>query len=181
MRKISIDFDEVLYNLNEATQKFLEKTYNETVDRKNITYWSYLCDNFPKIVECWSKFEHYSQGNFFDGAQDFMSELRKKYDVTIVTSTPVTIENEKDEMIKDYLGDVNIIHASNKHIHTKGSTLIDDGPHNIIGHYEKNEGDVAIIFDLDGEYGWNKDVQENDRILRATSYEDVLKIIHNLK
>ena len=42
MRKISIDFDEVLYNLNEATQKFLEKTYNETVDRKNITYWSYL-------------------------------------------------------------------------------------------------------------------------------------------
>ena len=50
-----------------------------------------------------------------------------------------------------------------------------------MGHYEKNEGDVAIIFDLDGEYGWNKDIQENDRILRATSYEDVLKIIHNLK
>lgn len=175
MKKISLDFDEVLYNLSLASSKFIREVYGAELDNSKVTYWEYLTDHFPRIKEAWGDFSLYSQGEIFKDAPDFVRELQKKYEVQIVTSSYPGIISQKDEMIQDVFR-VNVIHTHQKDKVTQNSLLIDDGLHNITAHINAGNG-KAIIFDKG--YGWNQAKLENgEDIFRAKSYEDILRILN---
>lgn len=177
--KISLDFDETIWNLHNATEVFLKETYGiQSLRKEDISYWEYLTDNFPRIKECWGDFNHYSKGSPIEGSLEFLKELKKLVhvdDIQIVTATYPQIIEDKTSLIKEIFKLDNIIHTSNKAEFSKDSILIDDGLHNIISHRDSNDG-ISIIFDLN--YGWNQDIiEDNKKTFRAKSYKDVLDII----
>lgn len=176
---ISLDFDETIWDLHEATLHFIKNNYGvKELSQKDITYWEYLTDNFPRIKECWGNFHLYSKGKPINGSIEFINSLKQivnKDDIQIVTASFPNIVEEKTELIKSLFGIDNIVHTSNKSEFTKNSILIDDGLHNIISHRDVNDG-VSIIFDLG--YGWNQDkIEDNEKTFRANSYQNVLNII----
>lgn len=176
---ISLDFDETLWDLHEASLSFIKEHYGvKSLSQKDITYWEYLTDNFPRIRECWGDFQLYSKGKPIEGSIEFMKNLKKivhRDDIQIVTASFPDIIEGKTELIKSLFDIDNIIHTSNKSEFTKNSILIDDGLHNIVSHRDVNDG-ISIIFDLG--YGWNQNkIEDNEKIFRANSYDNVLDII----
>jgi len=179
MKKISLDFDGVVYDLDTLHQVFIKETYGENYSTTDATYWEYLYERYPSIVKVWTDWAIYKTAPFIDGAIDFVDELKKRYgseSIQFVTSSPESIQKEKTKMIEKIFG-LDVIHVTKekKSIYTNGTILMDDAKHNIIDHLE-NTPNQAILFDLNGAYGWSKDFKVCERSVRAKSYADVLKI-----
>ena len=166
--RISIDFDNVLFDLESLNCKKTKEWYGVDITPIEIKYWNYYPEHYPDIAKIWSDFSLYSEGSFFDNDQDFIEELRKKYEIQIVTASEKAIEEGKDEMIYKRYGDIKIVHTTVKYIHTEGSILIDDAVHNIKPHIEENK-DPALL--VDRGYGWN---QGYNGVPRVSSFEEIL-------
>lgn len=182
-QRISVDFDDVLYDLNYLNKKFIKENYGIDIKSKDVTSFSYYYENYPKIMELWSNFDLYSKSGPIPDAVDFFKELReicKKDDLQIVTSSFDSIKEQKDEMIKDMFDFDKVIHTKNKSQFTKNSLLIDDALHNIEDHVLTNNNH-AMIFDRD--YGWNRNrnLERLKKVQRVHSYEDILKAIYESK
>lgn len=178
---LSIDFDEVLYNLSDVTNNFILETYGE-VTHPDLIGWEYFNDNFPLVVsECWNNEHVYSKGELIDGAENFMLELINLYSVDnlqIVTNSLPNVVNFKNKFIKDKFGNIDVIHTKEKWKYTKDTILIDDAIHNVIDHSEINNCE-SILFDKDGKYVWNHVDIDNRLITRLKSYEDILYFLTN--
>ena len=175
MQRISIDFDNVLYNLEGLNCKVTKDIYGVEITPKDIAYQDYYLDHYPEESKIWSSFEEYSKGSFFQGDKDFIEELKNKYELQIVTASAIEISEEKDKMIYERYGDIKIIHTKEKYIHTKDSILIDDAIHNIKDHIEKNK-DPGIL--VDRGYGWN---QNFEIVPRVSSFKEIIKEIDKLR
>jgi len=174
---ISLDFDGVVYDLDVIHKRFIKEMFNIDYSTKDATYWEYLYVEYPSIVKCWTDWNVYKTAPFIDGAIDFVEELKKRYGsdaIQFVTSSPESIQTEKTIMMENIFG-LDVIHVTKdkKSLYTKGTIIMDDAKHNIIDHLENTSND-AILFDLNGEYGWNKDFYECERSVRANSYEQAL-------
>lgn len=178
-KKISVDFDNVLYNLEELNVKSVKEIYGVQISTIDILNWDFYPDNYPKITEIWGDWSRYSKGNFFSGDKLFIDYLKEKYEVQIVTASYDSITKEKDKMIYERYGDLKIIHSGKncKSIFTKKSCLIDDGLHNIKAHIEKNNM-PSIIVDID--YGWNQGF-ESSLTYRASSFESIIQGLSHFK
>lgn len=180
MKKISLDFDEVIYNLRELTHNFVYKHYSVLPETNNIGF-GYYTDNFPLIYNCWGTEEEYSKGNLIQGAKEFVNELISIYSIDsiqIVTNSFDGVIDYKNNLIKELFGDIKVIHTKNKSLVTTGTILIDDALHNIEEHITNNINDYGIIFDLN--YNWNQEKLEDkyNNIYRATSYDEVISLIN---
>lgn len=177
---ISVDFDEVLYNLHDAHNAFLQKEHGVMLERRDITYWDYLKDNFPNIKEVWSTWEKYSQGCLKDGAILFMDILNAKYgveNIQIVTASHPNIIDKKNEFISMFFPKNKVIHSTHEKFHyTKGTFLIDDNADNIMQHEYHNKT-RGIVFDHSDEYGWNK---HHPSLTRASSYKEVVQLLDEI-
>lgn len=122
-----------------------------------------------------------------EGAAETLKRLRDKYDVIAVTSRRSTTKDmTKEWLAKNFEGLVDEVHfsgayddlTSNSHTHTKGEVcaelgvefLIDDQPKHCegVGKYGIN----AVLF---GNYGWNKDVEISNSVMRASDWNEVAK------
>lgn len=183
MKKVSIDFDEVLYGLHEAHAIFLKEEYGVDVKRKDVTDWNYLIDNYPNITEVWSEWNKYIRGDLLEGSIGFVKKVNELFgidNVKIVTATHTDIIKEKDVFVKEHF-DNEVIHScKQKFLYTKDSILLDDHGKNIIDHVRENSA-PGIIFDQG--YGWNQNKAENHvkDIYRAASYDEVLYILKHVK
>lgn len=174
---ISNDFDGLIYDLDYVHKLFIKKVYGVEYNTIDATHWEYLYENYPKIVECWINWDLYKEAPFIDGGIEFIETQKRIYGadaIQIVASSPESIQEPKTTIIIEKLG-IDVIHVTkeNKSKYTKGTILIDDGAYNIRDHL-KNTTDSAILFDLNGEYGWNKDFYECERAIRATNYQEAL-------
>jgi len=180
MKVISLDFDGPIFNLEHLHAEHILQNYDKKYHSSEVTHWEYLYENYPTITECWTNWDNYKKAPFVDGALEFIEELKKRYGVSalqIVTSSPVSIQEEKTKMITDILG-IDVIHVTKeaKSIYTKGTILIDDATHNIVDHLE-NTSDFGILFDLDGQFGWNKEFIPCERSARNETYDEVLQCL----
>jgi len=185
MKKISIDFDEVLYNLDQIHRDYLKEHYNVDEDYINPNF-NYLVNNYPDIVKCWTDVNIYKKGFLIKGAFEFMQELmntHKMEELQILTYTQSQeIEIYKNNLCEALFKGIDVIHTKDKWEYSKGTILIDDNTNNIVDHVITNKN-YGLLFDLNGEYGWNKTPIEDDstRIFRVKSYSEVLEIINKIE
>jgi len=177
MKLISVDFDEVLFDLSTITNNFIKNHYGEVTHPDHIG-WDYFNDNFPLVVsDCWNNPEEYSKGDFIHGAIEFMNELINLYGIDklqIITNSLPNVIDCKNQLIRETFGDIDVIHTKDKWKYTKGSTLIDDALHNIEEHVKNNKKDVGIIFDLGGKYTWNHRYIDSSYVVRVNSYNEIV-------
>lgn len=181
---ISLDFDDVMYNLTKINLEFIEREYGIKLDPLKINRFSYYIDEgYKKIIEgVWNNKDVYITSELYNEAKEFYIKLIEKYgrnNVQIVTTSLPNIIPNKNKMIKERFEiDCSIIHTNEKHLHTRNTILVDDSPKNIIQHIEKNIV-PGIVFDLG--YGWNKDLKEDNKLIfRGNSYNETFDIISNL-
>lgn len=180
---ISLDFDDVLWDIQKGVNVYLTEKYGFAPKKEEIPTWEYLLETFPDITNAWGDWFYYSQGAALEGSQEFISNLSDlvgKDSIQIVTASYPTIIEEKNKLIFDLFGikSENVIHTKDKYLVTKGTILVDDACHNILKHVNNNN-DLGILVDFN--YGWNQipiEV-ENGNIFRAKSYEDILSLLQS--
>ena len=175
---IFVDFDETLVNtVAVVLAKFQAKT-GVSLTTRDITHWTFLSDTFgEEYAHFWIMPGLYETVEPLSGAVDFMTELKKDWDPVIITASHAPIVEEKSRCIEK-LFDVPFFHEHEKWKLTKGSTLIDDGPHNIIAHVEKN-ANPAILFNLNNSRGWCNIPEPHPLIKHAQSYAEILAILRS--
>lgn len=181
---ISLDFDDVMYNLTKINLEFIDREYGIKLDPLKIDKFSYYIDEgYKKIIEgVWNNKDVYITSELYNEAKEFYIKLIEKYgrnNIQIVTTSLPNIILNKNKMIKERFEiDCSIIHTNEKYLHTRNTILVDDSPKNIIQHIEKNIV-PGIVFNLG--YGWNKDLKEDNKLIfRGNSYNETFDIISNL-
>jgi len=175
---ISLDWDNVIYNLEQVNLDFVKEVYGVSEESVNIKTWSCYVDKYPEITSVWGDFSKYSRGELIPGAINFVKELKNRgYIVQIITHSYESIIAEKELWMKINFPDIKIIHAKDKFLYSQNSILIDDAQHNVEQHleYNKIKGE-SILFDYNGNYGWAKGYKGH----KAQSYEKALSIIEKI-
>lgn len=181
LEEILVDIDNVIYDLESVNLAFIKQTYGVQLTSRDVKTWDFYMKDFPDITKVWGDFQLYSQGQFFDGANQFLQDLQLIAPVKIITASYDSIIEEKDKFLQDnlVLNNIEIIHAKNKSLFTSKGVLIDDAPHNIFDHTQKNN-QPGLLFDLNGGYGWGKNIPLHHLIKRVRNYEEVLHEVENL-
>lgn len=197
MKKIFVDYDSTLNNLDDAWVKWVNEKYNQNITRSHIEHWDWMEDYFG--IEANDFFKDpkiYSDDVIvpISGSQNFMFSLCYEYgaeNVFIITASANGTTNSKDNHIVEYYNGFgflreNIIHTHDKHEYTKEGIIIDDAVHQVESHCINNNK-LGIVFDRDGLNGWSKpcnvdnlfnhNVRNNLRF--AYSYDMILNILEN--
>lgn len=148
MKKIGIDLDTTLNNLEEKWVKEYNKDYHDNL--KEFDRWD--TENTVK-PECGTKiFDYLHKPGFFrdleikPNAKNVVDFLSEHYELYIVTAYSPDTCLDKANWVKDKdiaIDQRNIIFINNKNL-LKLDYLIDDGPHNI----ENFKNGTPIIFDM---------------------------------
>ena len=183
MLKVVCDFDGLLNDLPQVWVDWIEEEFGRHFELKDIPDYSYI----PKVVgeravSFWNTPGFYSKVSPLPGAVEFVNALKDsvgKANVSICTSTPVSIIREKDAFIMENFGfqKHQIIHTPVKHPFTRGSVLLEDYKLNAIAHAVHNR-EPAILFDNGGIYGWAKLLpEERENILTVSTYGEILSTL----
>lgn len=175
-KKVFIDFDNVVYDLEKKNCQVVKDIYGVDLTPLDIHNWDFYRTHYPEVVNVWHNWDQYKDTSFFPGDVEFIEQLQAKYDIAIVTASADEIIEPKDRMIYHRYGDIQIIHAKIKHLHTSEGILIDDAVHNILGHVQNNKMPGIIV---DRGYGWNQDF-EHELVTRATNFDAILKILKEI-
>lgn len=158
---ISLDLDDVIYDLMKKNIQFVEEVYGVKDVHLEITDYYYLYNNYPRIAEeLWNHPENYITSELIDGALEFYKELVELVGedrIQIVTSSMENVIPLKDRMIKERFGiNCKIIHSIfgkfKKHHFTKNTFLIEDCVGNIRDHYTHNQNHGIIFNHMNLEY-----------------------------
>ncbi len=181
LEEILIDLDNVIYDLESVNLQFIKDTYGVELTSRDITTWDFYLKDYPEIKKVWGEFQRYSQGKFFEGANDLLKDLQSIAPVKIITASYDSIIEEKEIFLQEnlYLDNIDIIHAKQKYLFTKKAVLIDDAPGNIFDHTQINNK-PGLLFDLNGNYGWGKDIPLHRLIKRVRNYDEVLNEVEHL-
>lgn len=174
MKKISLDFDNVLWDFEQINIRLAKELYGVNMTSAAVTHWNYYVDEFPLIVPAWSNWEEYKTAEFFKGDQDFVKELQKKYEVQIITASTPEIAENKDKLIYERYGDIKIVHTKDKALYSGDSILVDDALHNVKAHIQAHNQPAIIV---DRGYGWNQGFSDK-LVRRAKCFDTILKEIN---
>lgn len=183
--KVYLDYDCVLVDFYKAWCKWI----NEQLILKgstlfparveDITFWEYLPTRYGDWVnEFWRSPGAYDNHVLpFPGAYEFVDELKKENEVTVVTYSHAEMQDEKERHIIKHF-DLPVIHAQYKHLHTKDGVLVDDYRVNIIDHVANNQM-PGVLFSYMNFHKWVDDLK-HPLIWNMTTYEQVLHYIWKL-
>jgi len=185
MKKAFVDYDSMLYDLQEAAIKRAKEVYNVELTYEDIDCWTFF-ERYPEAIKAYTEWEHYSKGIHFDGAVEFMHNLYDifgKDNVFILTNSHSSLIEKKDKEIEKIYGTKNIIHAEHKYLITGDNFLFDDYHVNIEKHVQHNKNGIGVLFDYQGRYSWNKKPieKEYNRVIRATDYNEIIEFVKLLK
>ncbi len=181
---VSLDFDDVLYDLMSLNKKFIKDTYNIDIIDSDITSFSSIYEKYPDILNgLWNDPNLYITGDLVNGAKDFYNKIVKllgEDKIQIVTNSFPDIIDNKNHMIKHRFGiNCDVIHCSKdnpKHLHTKGTILVDDHHGNLIPHNDLNSG-YSILFNHN-KLKYAKDIELDKNVIYAETFSEVLAIIY---
>ena len=175
-KKIGIDLDSTLNNLEEVWVNRYNEDYNDNI----VQFGRWDVHNTVK-PECGAKIYNYlTEPQFFfnldikKDAKEVVHFLSKKYDLYVVTAYVPEACMDKTNWIKKQnlsINPKNIIFINNKGL--LGSSLhylIDDGPHNF--EYFKGTG---LIFDMP----YNQDMEKNNKRIRVKNWSEIKTVFEN--
>ncbi|MFA7287343.1 MAG: hypothetical protein WC055_00540 [Melioribacteraceae bacterium] len=167
---IYLDFDSTLNNLAHEWVKYINTRYQANITVQHIKHWDWIEETFGKEAnDFWKNPDIYSNIKPLEGAIDFVTELREQYNVSIITHSWPGTEEAKDDNIKRFFGDINVIHESEKHKVTRDGILIDDNPHTIVKHCESNY-QYGIVFTNNNLNSWSSIEIIKDDINNVSKY-----------
>ena len=185
---IVIDFDNTLVNSSETILRFLHwknhhKTNNMFSYNPNILKWDFTpyAKTEEDIKFCKSQFNNqrfYDELEPMEGALEALRELHKKYRIVVCSNRNVeniemfvtTVRNLFGDVVDDI---VPLIDEFDKSI-VKAYIRIDDK----IECMRKDCSSFNILF---GEYGYNKNCDEDDFDCRAFSWNEVLDAVREVE
>lgn len=170
-KKIGIDLDSTLNNLNEVWLDRYNEDYNDNL--KHFKKWD---ATYGIKSECDIKiYDYLKESGFFynldiqPNARRVVDLLSKKYDLYIVTAYQASTCVDKTNWIMEHLPSIdvrNIIFCNNKSV-LNLDYLIDDGPHNILGFKQ-----VGVIFDME----YNQHIPINEKRFRVKNWNEIEKL-----
>lgn len=181
---ISLDLDDVIYDLMKKNIQFVEEVYGVKDVHLEITDYYYLYNNYPRIAEeLWNHPENYITSELIDGALEFYKELVELVGedrIQIVTSSMENVIPLKDRMIKERFGiNCKIIHSIfgkfKKHHFTKNTFLIEDCVGNVRDHYTHNQNYGIIFNHMNLEY--IKKECDAEGFTHTTTYGELIEYV----
>lgn len=180
---ISLDFDDVIYDLMELNINYIDTMHGIPDIDKQIEHYYWLYQTFPDIGDnLWNNPDNYIKGRLVSGAKEFydkLVELIGEDNIQIVTSSMPDVVEKKNIMIKEFGFNCDIIHSifgvHPKHHYTKNTILIDDAIGNIIDHVGHNQC-YGILFNH-RRLDYIKKANDGMSYPYVETYDDVLYII----
>lgn len=181
--KVALDLDMTLNTMAYTWMAWINQNIDPRMTLQQVKYFGYLRDAYGKEVDTyWKDPTAYDEIFPLVGAIDFVARLWVNHDVFILTHTPEGQSSQvKDAWIKEYFGNIPIIHSGQKHHHTRDCVLIDDHPGHIQRHVRHNPGNAGIIFNHHGLYGWAQPLLPTEHVYVANEFAHAIKIIEELK
>jgi len=186
-----IDYDATLNDLPFKWIKWVNGTYNTNYKFEDINRWEFFqeLNTQYEVTEYFKKNLPYTSGNYevkpIQGSIDFFDEVSRLYNTTILTSTKdEKTKTFKDQHIYKYYGISNVIHTYYKYdfaINDNGkpNILIDDKLESCLMFVAN--GGIAILFNYENMYNWNRIFKSIDGLFLASSYDgiqDILRILY---
>lgn len=194
---IAIDIDEVLGEYAVEFVKFSNARWGTNLSVEDYSEnWSEMWQIDHRETMERSKIIYTKGVGFYGdlkklvGADEAMQTLKETYDLVLVTSRPLSVEQETRDWLEQhysnlvsaiyfagmYDGDITdksfLKTKANVFSEIKPTFIIDDLPKHC--HAAADMGIRAILF---GEYPWNKDTEETDRIKRCRNWSEVVDFI----
>ena len=139
---ISLEFDDVLYDLQSLNEKYMRNTYGGAY--AIIQHHDELKKLFPSIKQdLLNNAAEYCKGELLPGALEFYQELVDTFgenNIQIVTNSCPDVVIAKTQMIRNFGINCLIIHDKDKYKYTSGTILIDNYYINIQEHINKTDG-----------------------------------------
>ena len=150
---ISLDFDDCMYDLMELNINYVEYAHGLPNIDSQIESYYWLYQNFPDIGNVlWNNVDHYTQGKLVPGAKEFYDKLVSlvgEDKIQIVTSSMPDVIEEKNQMIKSFGFNCDVVHSIfnvyPKYHFTKNTILIEDHMGNVRDHILYNQC-YGIVF-----------------------------------
>ena len=165
MKKILIDFDDVIYDLFGEGLELYNKKYNRNLTINDITEYKAS----KKLLECLEEVKYTMMDK--KNAIFYIKELIKYYDVYIVTASLRGHLCEKFDWIEKYLPEIGYnktIVAKDKHM-ILGDIIRDDYAVNIIGH----NAEYRFLYNMP----YNRQIIESDKIIKINDLGDVIDFL----
>jgi 5'(3')-deoxyribonucleotidase len=147
--KVYLDLDETISDLSTPWIKWLNETRGLSLTLSDFkTYDFHTLHIDPCADDFWKMPGIYTDKiRPFDWAPEFVNDLRKLYDVRIITASEDELIEEKDAYILKYFGidKHDVIHSHDKYHHTRDGILVDDYLKNIRYHVYHNH-QPGILF-----------------------------------
>ena len=166
--KIVIDFDDVLVDCNGYALRLLSAEDGVLYDVRDITAWGCTGKPVDKRLKFFSERFFFETQVAFHGAVEFMDELMKRGDVTIVTAIDPRFVGERMRRISELFPNFPLDHVilgSRKDI-VQADVMIDDGLHNLLAANCR----LPVLFDQP----WNRSVSG---ICRVRGYDEILALV----
>ena len=180
--KIALDLDMTLNNMAYTWNRWMRERIDPTLTLASIRYHGFIRDAYGKEADqYWKEPAAYDEIRPLNDAIYFVEQLRINHEVFICTHTPEGQQSVvKDQWIKDYFGDIRVVHTEKKYLHTHGCLLVDDNPGHIQRHVRHNDTGHGIVFNHNGRYGWAFPLTTQPRVDMCCSYEQVVEVINKL-
>lgn len=192
-KAIFLDYDSTLCDFHGRWFAWLEHHYGCRFSVHDVLHYTWVAERLgPEVDRFWHTPGTYHTIKPLPGARDFVTRcqyLVGEKNVFVATMSGRGMEREKDEHIATHVGipASQIIHSGEKFRHTAAGILVDDHPGHCLAHIDAH-GIPAIIFDLNGDYGWSKperyphyEPEFHDRYLRrCCTYEQTLRCLERL-
>lgn len=177
--KIGVDIDNVLCDSMPSFLRCINGKFGLNLEEKDITAWNM---DFPEQGTTLSKEIILALKNDYfvksfppmRGAIEAMKELRRKYDVILLTHRDSETIIPTFRWVERYFGHIPIHHTKDKSNHGV-DVLVDDSPYNVAD-FVKAGGKWAIVFDQP----WNRTVEPLTRLSRCSSWADVVQTLETL-
>ena len=184
--RIYLDFDSTLVDLVSGWINWLKLEKNIRIMQGDITSWNWISETFGEDVNDYWKIKGiYNTIKPIPGSIEFVTVLKDLYgkeNIFIISHSDVTMKKEKELYAEKHYKTLasNFFHAEKKWEYTSDGLLMDDAPHNVLGH-TRNNNKPAILFNYRNKYGWATLKSPEKGVTICTDYGKCLQVIDSNK
>ena len=174
--KIALDLDNTLIDILTPWLKVVNTRENSNYTFKDIdTYDHPLVMKHDDFIHSHDMYDNLVPD---EKAISFFNDMKKRYEVSIVTHTLDGHKNSKIKFIDTYFPGVDVcMTGSDNSKFLIDKVLMDDRPSNVESHV--NNGYHGILFTLEGKLAYSK--TSNPKVLLADHYHDASNLIRRIE